>query len=240
MRFQLQTEEGIKCKAPFGVSCFDDSKGARKSIELSLEDDELVKFFQTFDEHVINSAVANASQWFPKHKDLTRDQIKNMYYPMLQFDTNDKGYPPRLHTKINTDGKNHVNVLIYSEVNGAPQYRKGIVDDIVKYSELIVIVEAGTMWFQSKQFGITLLATDVMVFPKTERKEFDFIWNKQVPVKVDNLTPKTETSSSFAPSYASSEISGGNSVLLIPGESDTPKVTLVGKDEPAMKKPRSK
>ncbi len=201
MRFQLQTEDGIKCKSPFGISTFDEN--TRKGLQLSIEDPQLVDFFKDFDEKNVDFAVQNASVWF-KQKDLTRDQIKNMYYPMLSFDTTGKGYPPRLATKLNTDGRNKCKVLLYTKnKQGVPVYDDGTLEDVEKNSELMVIVEASNIWFQSKQFGVSLLVTDIVVFPKTERKDNPFIWSEP-PVKV-----------SLAPA---APIAEETSVLLLPPE----------------------
>jgi hypothetical protein len=231
MRFQLQDMNGIKCKAPFGVSCFDESKGARKSIELSIEDEDLVKFFQSFDEHNIAAAIAN-KDWF-KNSTITDDQIRAMYYPMLGFDQTGKGYSPRLHTKINTDGPRGVNVLLYTEKNGNPKYEPGTTDDIERYAECMVIVEATGLWFQSKQFGMSLLATDVYVFPKSKRKEFEFLWGANAPTKVQAHHQEPEDLVSAA---SIDDLS--TSVLLLPGSIDDG-VTLV-ESNPKAKKHKAK
>lgn len=234
MRIQLQRDNGVKCKAPFGVSSFDDPNSTRKTLELSIDDEQLVKFFQDFDEKNVDFAMQNASQWFSKQKDLTRDQVKSMYYPMLTYDTTDKGYPPRLHTKLSVDGRNKVNVLLFSENEaGVGQYSKGSIDDIVKYSELIVIVEAASIWFQSKQFGVTLQVTDVVVFPKAERKEFPFIWSGNAPT-----AKVTDSVVLCAPAPATESVASAS--VLLRNEEPSNGVTLLplADSEPASKKQR--
>ena len=240
MRMRLQIDQNdVKCKAPFGVSCFDDTNASRKTLELSIENSKLVELFRDFDEKNVDFAMQNASQWF-KQKDLTRDQVKNMYYPMIQLDQSGKGYAPKLHTKLNTDGRNKVNVLRYFEdASGKGKYCKGSIDDIVKFSDLMVNVEASSMWFQSKQFGMSLLVTDVVVFPKEDRKEFDFGWSAEPPVNVDSivLCKDVPASSNMSSSIlfgsadsSSSSNSSSNGVTLLPLEEGTA--------EPVAKKPR--
>lgn len=240
MRIRLQVDENdIKCKSPFGVSSFDDANSSRKTLELSLENEKLVRFFQDFDEKNVDFAFQNASQWF-KQKDLTRDQIKNMYYPLVQFDTSGKGYAPKLHTKLNIDGRNKVNVKCFFEEKGVGKYRSGSVNDIEKFSELMIIVEASSIWFQSKQFGMSLLVTDVVVFPKEDRKDFDFVWSKEPPVNADStkvlLYKEEEETVSSSVLLASSSSSSS-------AEESTPGVTLVPLEdatEPVAKKLRKK
>ena len=209
MRFQLQHEDGIKCRAPFGVSSFDGNESsARKSLELRIDDEKLASFFNSFDEHNINAAIANR-HWFKK-SNLTDEQIRSMYYPMIT-DESEKGYAPRLHAKVNTMGPNTLNVLVYTETNGVPQYEVGTMDSITRNIECMVILEATGLWFQNKQFGMTLLATDLLLFPAV-RRECSFLWKngtleKAVPVNVPvSVMPRIEQ-----------EVAGpGKSILLQP------------------------
>ena len=238
MRIQLQRDENSpRCKSPFGVSSFDDSANAsRKTLELSINDDDLVKFFTEFDEKTVDVAFKNAAHWF-KQKDLTRDQLKNMYYPTISFDSSGKGYAPKLHTKLNTDGRNKVNVLLYSEDStGKPQYANGKVEDIEKFSELMVIVEASSIWFQSKQFGMSLLVTDVVVFPKVDRPAFPFIWSKAAPTKA--LSDAVDSASVILCPPQLTEPSA--SVLLSPAESSSVLLVPLDADVQASKKQRKK
>jgi hypothetical protein len=248
MLMQLQTPEEPKCKTPFGASVFeDDGTATRKNLELSLEYEPLVQFFKEFDEHNIQVALKHP-EWFKKTLD--EAQIRNMYYPLLTFDTSDNGYPPRLHTKVNTHGQNIVNVLLYTDENGFPEYRPGSVADIQKYDECMIICEASSLWFQSKQFGMSLVTTDIIIFQRTQRKEFGFIWDSgPVPTKI---TSPTNDQPAFSPTTSSGVLTmppiNSSSVLMMPLpsaflEASTPGVTLIGKDDnvqPASKKSKIK
>jgi len=251
MRIQLQTADEPRCKTPFATSAYDDDGTAtRKNLELSLENESLVKFFQEFDEQNIQAAIDH-KDWFKKT--FTEAQIRNMYYPLLTYDITGKGYSPRLHTKVNTEGKNKVNVLLYTEENGCPEYRPGNESDIQRYSECMVICEASGLWFQSKQFGMSLVCTDVIIFPKAERSEFEFLWGSApAPTKVGTAPAPTEAhQKNQAPSQATGFLGANNppsslssSVLLMPSSSSssptsssssssssTPGVTLIGKGD---------
>ena len=269
IKFQLQSVHGVRCRAPFGVSCFDENSGARKSVELSIEDESLVKFFRDFDERNVQAAVAKRAEWFKMG--VTEDQVRHMYYPMIHADTTGKGYAPRLHTKITTEGSKTVNVLLYSEPNGVRTYTKGSTQDITKHSECMVICEATGLWFQNKQFGMSLSATDIIIFPREEAKEFGFIWDGVPPVKgnlqavVAATEPAQQPSVSILPSKLiplpkPTELAnpapffeqGSNSVLLAndfsPKSTDADEPTLAQKQkesdadpqQPGQKKPRKK
>lgn len=227
VRFQLQLMDGQRCSPPFGVSSYENSENqSRMTLDLSIEDEKLVEFAKEFDEHNIKTAIEH-KEWFKK--DYTEDQIRNMYYPLLIFDETGKGYSPRLHTKINCDGENKANVLIYQFIDGKEQYIPGQVSDIVKYTECMVICEAVGMWFQNKQFGMTLVTTDVIIFPKKKRPEFGFIWPGQAPTRATS-DQKEEKEDAF---HGSSQ----SSVLLLPPEpQNTYLLETTNKDGPARKK----
>jgi hypothetical protein len=232
IKIQLQTQTEPKCICPFGACAYeDDGTAIKKNLELSLESEDLVKFWKSVDKHNIETGIKHP-EWFKKKQ--TKDQIKNMYFPLVTIDDTDKGYSPRLHTKVNKLGRHATKVLIYDKEHG--QYTKGSMDDITKYSEVMVIVEVTGYWFQNTQWGMSVAATDVIIFPKAERKEFAFLWSGAAPTK--RALPQAEAEESEVSTAA-----GSNSMLMmqpVSVNSTVPGVTLLGKDdEPSAKKAKT-
>jgi len=194
LRIQLATPDEAKCRLPFGISQYDEDSGARPSVEISLENPELVKFFQALDEQNLNTAIANKDKWFKGA--ISEEKIRMMYYPLLTFDPQGK-YPPRLHTKANIEaGDRQLRVVnVRENKTGPPTLSPGTHADVVKYADSMPIVEVQSLWFQKVQFGMTILVTDLAIFPKQPRKEAidDFGWGSGPKPVVESETATRTT-----------------------------------------------
>ena len=197
LRLTMNTPDEAKCVTPFGISAYDDSNGSRKSMEISLGTEELVQFFQSLDEHNIQTAITNKETWFKDN--ISDDQIRAMYYPLVTLDPTDKGYAPRLHTKVNSDpGQRQIRVFEITDYapGVTPTFKVGTADQVVPYSDTMPIIEIQNIWFQKLQFGMTILTTDVVVFPKVQRAEgvSEFSWGTTpVPMSASAANPTPPT-----------------------------------------------
>jgi len=172
LTFQVQDMEEEKAVCPFGISNYgDDPSNMRRNLDMSLGNDRQINFWRSVDEHNVQMALQNSEAWFGKVFD--EEKIRDMYYPLVVFDETGKGYPPRLHTKVNVDNGSvgRVNVL---EMQADSKYRVGGWEKVKKYEHVLAIIEIGSMWFQKKQFGMSLTTTDIIVYPQTERVENPF------------------------------------------------------------------
>jgi hypothetical protein len=186
-KVQLNMPDDPKLICPFGLSTYDTESGSRMTLDISLEKPDLVKWGQALDKNNIDVAIANKDEWFKTGT--TDDQVRNMYYPCVQFDHTGKGYAPKLHCKANTQEGNRQLRVLKMNANGKT-WTPGEVEDMKKkFLKVVVIIEIGNVWFQKLQFGMTILATDVIIFPEDNRQEFGFIWgNTSVPCKSDDTT----------------------------------------------------
>jgi len=206
-RVQLNSPTEPQLICPFGLSCYDNQANGRMTLDISLEDDDLVKWAQGLDDHNIATAIANKKTWFKAGT--TDDQVKSMYYPLLQHDQEGK-YAPKLHCKANTEpGKKQIHVIKISPSDNT--YVVGSAEDLKrKFCKTVVIIEVGNIWFQKLQYGMTILAAKVIVYPEESRDEFDFVWGDlPVPVKA---TPPTMQDSSGP---AVEETSPGESISIL-------------------------
>jgi len=127
----------------------------------------------TIDEQNIQWIVDNSQALFKK--EMKRATVDALYRTLLSTPSN-AAYDPLLRLKINSDGAQATNVMIVVQEGNAStplKWRHGALEDIERGAEVIPIVEVTGLWFVSKGCGMTLVATDVLVFPKRKRG-FDF------------------------------------------------------------------
>jgi len=192
--FQATAQDGEpKCVAPFGISKpYDATKedSNKRNFELNIMSPNLLKFLQALDENTMNQAVANHDAWFnsddkKKKKTLSPEDIKGAYRSLVQEGDDSKGYAPIFRTKVIIDGPNKLRVFIYQGmVNGRPACREGTLADITPFVECVPIIEVVGMWFMSKQYGLSLTTTDVVLFPKAKRAPGLFNFGGTVPAIV--------------------------------------------------------
>jgi len=180
-----------RCVAPFGISKpFDATKedSNKRNFELNIMSARLHEFLTALDENTQEQAVKNYELWFnsgeekKKKKPLTAEDIRGMYRPLVQEGDEKKGYAPIFRTKVVIEGTNQVRVFVHHGVsNGKVLLRPGSLSDITPFVECIPIIEVVGMWFMSKQFGLSLTTTDVVVFPKSKRPAGQFNFGGELP-----------------------------------------------------------
>ena len=197
-RVQLNTPGEPRLTCPFGLSSFDDEPGTRMTLDISLEGDALVAFGKQLDNKILSVAYERKDTWFKGG--LTDEQVKTMYYPIVQTDTTGKGYAPKLHTKANIQtGARQLKVL--KMLPCGTKWELGEVGDMTrKFVKVMAICEVTNVWFQKLQFGATVLTTDVIIFPDDEREEFGFSWgDAPPPIKAGTEVSGPATTSSPTP-----------------------------------------
>jgi hypothetical protein len=162
--------ERLRC--PFGIQDGLEAS-SRKNLEIDVSAQSLREWAQRLDEQNLNWIVENSVMLFKK--EMKRATVEALYRPLLTTPSN-AAYNPLLRLKINSEGGQATRVMIVmSEGNAtAPlKWRHGTLADIERHAEVIPIVEITGLWFVSKGCGMTLVATDLLVFPKRARG-FDF------------------------------------------------------------------
>ena len=174
----------ILTSAPFGVSePMAGGSTTRLSMDVHITTPTLLQKLQEIDKLNIDAAVANSNVWFKK--DLTSEQLKDLYSPIAKIPENEK-YKPTMRVKIQTEGRMATNIMIAHACNDEEEgeesskflYKQGTIQDINQRSKLLMICETTGLWFQAKAFGMSLNATEIIVFNNQERKRgmdaFDF------------------------------------------------------------------
>ena len=168
-------ETGLR--APFGLSApFADSGNSpsRTSLDFSLDSDDLLNFWKEVDRHVLRSATANCEKWFKKG--LSEVEISSLYRPIV---TEKEGstYRPTFRTKLNAQNtKGAPRIYVLHNDGKKVSYDKGTLADVTQDARYWPIVQVSGLWFLSRQMGVSLVVSDLLVIPK-QKVEFPFLTN---------------------------------------------------------------
>lgn len=168
-----------KCRCPFGISDkkADASEYARRNLELSADDEGMLKWIQQFDEQNVAVAAKNSEAWF--RKKLSAEALSTtLYRHCAQASQKDPDkYAPLVRVKVTETGKNVTNIfIVYTDPKtGEEKYKRGGFDALTKNCHVVPIVDFSGLWFVSKGFGCTLSATDLLVWPSEQEDEFGFV-----------------------------------------------------------------
>ena len=166
LRFQLSVDTNDLQTAIYGLSTPmpGQTDDRRRTLELSIDSAELLGFLNTLDQKNIDMATVQSEHWFKKTMD--RSTIENMYNSVVRKPSSAE-YKPTVRTKVKiADERNNTNVwVVASEEGGEMTYARGTYHQIGKGCKCMVIVETSGLWFASKQFGMSLVVTDIMVWP---------------------------------------------------------------------------
>lgn len=168
IRFQMSKDQNTGLQtAIYGVSNPLPGVEAdkRRSLDLSVEDEDLCKFLKDLDAKNIDIACSKSQEWFKK--DFDRNMIENMYVPLFKPSNNPEKYSPTVRTKLKIAEQYNTDIWIVTSNAGEEplQYKRGSMNDISKGSKVMAIVETGGLWFAARQFGMSLTLTHILVWP---------------------------------------------------------------------------
>ena len=136
---------------------------SRRTLELSIESPDLLKFLEDLDQKNLATAVSQSPEWF--RKTLDADQIKQMYVHLIKEPTK-ADQKPTVRVKVKC-GEYPTNIYVVQDIDadGNLSYVKGTPDDLTRNVKCLVMVETVGLWFMSRQFGMSLTATEILVWP---------------------------------------------------------------------------
>jgi hypothetical protein len=152
-----------RCRVPFGVQDGME-ESSRKNLELAVGNPDFLSFAQGLDAQNIKWTADNSLAVFKKEMNVST--VEALYRTLLSPQKN--GFEPLLRLKINASGKSPTQVMVVLQEATATQplkYRAGTLDDVMPHCQVLPIVEVVGLWFIAKGFGMTLVATDLLVFP---------------------------------------------------------------------------
>lgn len=161
-----------RSSCPFGVQDGME-EGARKNLELSVSSESMREWATALDNYNTDWITANCPALFKK--EMSRATVETLYRPVLTPASN-PSYCPLIRLKINSGGRAATNVMIVVDEGDATRplrWKTGSLDDLTQHCRVLPIVEVVGLWFVSKMCGMTIVATDLLVYPQKTRG-FDF------------------------------------------------------------------
>lgn len=150
--------------APFGISTYDDASDGKRSYSLDASfrgcdtNAKLASFLEkcrAFDDILIDTATENSKAWFGK--EMSREMTAMLFRKSVR-DPSDPKYAPTLRLKITP------NTEYYDE-----NQNRVDMDYILKGTSFRAIVELSSVFFVSKQFGVTWRIVQLAVQSRPDR-----------------------------------------------------------------------
>ena len=174
IRFQMSEDDRQNLQtAIWGLSTpLPGQDSNRRTLELSIESPALKQFLETLDKKNLETAVAQSPEWFRKTVDA--DAIKQMYVPLSKEPTKADQKPTvRVKVKCGDGYPTNIYVVQDTDADGNLSYVKGTPDDLTRNVKCLVMVETVGLWFMSRQFGMSLSATEILVWPNRRSTGID-------------------------------------------------------------------
>lgn len=143
----------------------------RRTLELSIESPDLLAFLEKLDEKNQKTAVAQSPVWFRKTVD--EANVRNMYVALVKPSIKPDA-KPTVRVKVKCGGDYPTNIYVVQEDEGQKiSYLKGTPEDLTRNARCMVMVETVGLWFMSRQFGMSLTATEILVWPNRRATGID-------------------------------------------------------------------
>jgi len=143
---------------------------SRRTLELSVESPALEDFLKSMDEKNKKTAVEKSPIWFKKNVD--EAAVTQMYVPLLKEPVKDDA-KSTVRVKVKC-ADYPTNIYVVDDVSdGKLSYHKGGPDDLARNVKCMVMVETVGLWFMSRQFGMSLTATEIIVWPNRRATGID-------------------------------------------------------------------
>jgi hypothetical protein len=157
-------------RAPFGLSSYTDTKTNKTSysVDLSVEDPELVKFIGGLEEAVLKHIMDNATDFLGKV--YSREVIESaLFKSVLRHGKEPGKYAPTLKLKVLTGRDDSFVPKAYT----ADRSPVGL-DELQKGQKVRTIVDVNQIWIVDNKFGMTIRLNQIMMYPSNSLPECAF------------------------------------------------------------------
>ena len=191
IRFQMSESENENLQnMVWGLSTpLAGQDNSRRTLEVTIESAALLEFLLKLDEQNIKTAVSKSQEWFKKS--LTPEDIDRMYVRLVKPPYKE-GAAHTVRVKVKVGEQFPTKIFSAKEEknpDGSLAYEIGNPNLLVKNSKCLAIVETSGLWFMSRQFGMSLNATELLVWSnrrQTGMDAFTFSNNTKWSQQVDN------------------------------------------------------
>jgi len=176
--------------APFGLSTYTDEKtGITKySIDMSfkgMDNDPKIKTFhdkmQEMDNWILSLAEKNSKEWLGKK--MSKEVVEALYRPIVKLAKDPEKYAPTMKMKI-TNGRNGE-----MSVEAFDSKRERIdMKEITQGSRIRCLIEASSIWFVNKQFGVSWRLVQTEVHKPDRISGFSFMEESDDEDEYDEVT----------------------------------------------------
>lgn len=175
IRFQMSEDDKTNRQtAIWGLSTpLPTQDNSRRTLELTIESPDLAAFLNKIDEQNVKTALEKSPEWFKKTLD--ENDIKHMYVRLVKPPSNESKEPkPTCRVKVKCgDYPTNIYVVQDTDPEGNLTYVRGSPDDLARGVKCVVICETVGLWFMSRQFGMSLTATEILVWPNRRSTGID-------------------------------------------------------------------
>lgn len=206
LRFQLGSYDAELMRAPFGVSKMmqGQENNTRRDLDLSIDSDEMLDFLRKLDERNLHAAVEHSQDWFKKNLDkaVLKDRFKTLVKDAAKIE-----FRPTVKTKLVVDAERGTNTQFFLVTKSTPstgdstgrveEYVPATMADLQKGSKVIVIVETNGMWIGANQFGMSLNATHVLIWPNRQVQGIEAFAGLGAPRRVTETGGSRPTGGGF-------------------------------------------
>lgn len=172
IRFQMSESEDRNLQtAVWGLSTpLPGQDSSRRTLELTIESPELLAFLEKLDIKNVETAFEKAQEWFPK-KNLTMDDVKGMYVSLVKPPYKEGGRPT-VRTKVNVGDQ--APTKVFAARGEGSVYDQGNAEQhLIRNAKCLAVVETTGLWFMSRQFGMSLNVTEIMVWSNPRQVGID-------------------------------------------------------------------
>lgn len=173
VRFQMSENDRVNLQeAVWGLSTpLPGQDASRRTLELTIESPQLHTFLDKLDKHNLATAVKQAPEWF--RKSVEEDAVRSMYVPLVKPPSK-PDQKPTVRVKVKC-GEYPTNIYVVTDTDDAGNitYVQGTVEDLTRKVKCLVMVETVGLWFMSRQFGMSLTATQILVWPNRRSTGID-------------------------------------------------------------------
>lgn len=157
-------------RAPFGLSSYTDTKTNKTSysVDLSVEDPELLNFIKTMEEAALKHIMDNAVDCLGKV--YSKEVIESaLFKSCLRHGKEPGKYAPTLKLKVLTGRDDSFVPKAYnSDRSPVP------LDELQKGQKVRSIVDVNQIWIVDNKFGITIRLNQIMLYPSNTLPECAF------------------------------------------------------------------
>jgi hypothetical protein len=160
--FQMSEDQNTNLqKAVWSMKLLPNQDPNKRTLELTIESDTVKDFLRKLDQQNIEVATQRSKEWFKK--DFDAATIRASYVPILkENDTNET-----IKVKVFQTEKNMTEIYRVTSQDGEElDTEPGCIDDITMNAKCMVVAATNGLWFMQKQFGMSIQATHILVWPQ--------------------------------------------------------------------------